>query len=564
MTPAPLPVNPDTLRTAEGRRDPASDVLVRALSDRDFAARAAVAMGRIQSRGYLEPLMAVAPTRETIWALGQWGLAIDWRPADAEKLLPFLSKAADDAGLRAAAIAALGKCGGVVPEGAFQDPSAAVRLAAVDATWRAAILHKAKRDPGPVAALAADADEEVRWHVAYALWRLGARHESLRTLAKDENRWARLYAARALADGTGIGDPEALVRVEALRGAKEIPAAIVNDPSAMVRRMAARVKPDAFLDDVSAMVRAEAVAHSGKPQLAHLDWRIRAASASAIRDYAALRPALEDPERRVVLAAIQSMGEMKDDGSRTRLEQFVSCGDVALEWTAIEALQKRKQGIETLAARAKGTVNLALEPLIEALESFDATEPLRELAGLPGIVYPALARRAYFRASGAELPFEPRGYPRSRFLMPAGRGKVTVDFLHERGAIRMLLDLDVAPENAANVVALVKRGYYAGLDWHRVEPNFVIQGGDPRFDGWGDPGYRVLDEVSMLPHTRGAVGISRMAKDTGDSQLYITHVPTPHLDGRYTVIGYVIDGLDVLDRIEPGDRILGARVVEER
>jgi cyclophilin family peptidyl-prolyl cis-trans isomerase len=212
--------------------------------------------------------------------------------------------------------------------------------------------------------------------------------------------------------------------------------------------------------------------------------------------------------------------------------------------------------------RAGGAVTLAVEPLIDALETWKEGDALKRLAGLPGVTYPALARRAYFRATGQELEAEPRGYPRSRFLQNSATGRVTIDFLHEKGLIRMALDADAAPENVATVVSLARRGYYRGLDWHRVEPNFVIQGGDPRFDGWGDPGYRVLDEISALPHTRGAVGISKMAKDTGDSQIYVTHVPTPHLDGRYTVIGYVIEGLDVLDRIEVGDRILGVAVRE--
>ena len=75
-------------------------------------------------------------------------------------------------------------------------------------------------------------------------------------------------------------------------------------------------------------------------------------------------------------------------------------------------------------------------------------------------------------------------------------------------------------------------------------------------------GYRVIDEISTLPHTRGAVGISKMIRDTGDSQLYITHLPTPHLDGRYTVIGYVIEGLEVLDKLELSDTIVSARVIE--
>ncbi len=551
MMPPPLPVTLETIRDAEGRRDPKSDVLIRALDEPEFAARAAIAMGRIQSLAYVDALIAHASTEST-WALGQMGLGLDWRPGDEARILPEL--------LKRGAIEAIGKIGGVVPPSVFKDPSPLVRVAAIDATWRAAYLHKTKVEIAAIVPLAGDPDEDVRWHAAYALMRSKIGHPVLRTLARDSNRWARLFAVRALHDGTGLDDPEALVRVEAVRGAATVPDALVRDPSVMVRRMVAMKRPDAMLDDVSPAVRAEAVAHlkDPSPHLKHLDWRMRAAAASALRDVEKLRPALEDPERRVVLRAIESLGEMNDDASLAKLEQFAECGDVALEWTAIEALGKRRQGLETLMRRAMGPVTLATEPLIDALKALDAKASLDKLTRLPGIVYRSLARKA----AGMGPDPEPRGYPRSRFMHRPLAGKFTVDVVHEKGTMRLLLDADAAPENVANIVALVRRGYYDGLDWHRVEPNFVIQGGDPRFDGWGDPGYRELDEISTLPHLRGTIGISKMAKDTGDSQLYITHTPTPHLDGRYTVVGYVIEGLDVLDRIEIGDRILSARVVE--
>ena len=90
--------------------------------------------------------------------------------------------------------------------------------------------------------------------------------------------------------------------------------------------------------------------------------------------------------------------------------------------------------------------------------------------------------------------------------------------------------------------------------------DFVIQGGDPRGDGWGGPGYAVRDEINTVRFDRGAVGMPKSGRDTGGCQLFVTHVPTPHLDGNYTVFGKVISGMGVVDRIEVGDAILSARI----
>jgi cyclophilin family peptidyl-prolyl cis-trans isomerase len=126
---------------------------------------------------------------------------------------------------------------------------------------------------------------------------------------------------------------------------------------------------------------------------------------------------------------------------------------------------------------------------------------------------------------------------------------------------RMVLEVFAreAPVHAANFVGHVRRGFYDGLTWHRVVPNFVIQGGDPIGTGWGNAGYTIRAEINDKRYARGAMGMPRTADfDTGGCQVFITHIPTPHLDGLYTVFAQVVDGFEVIDRIERGDRIVRA------
>jgi cyclophilin family peptidyl-prolyl cis-trans isomerase len=118
-----------------------------------------------------------------------------------------------------------------------------------------------------------------------------------------------------------------------------------------------------------------------------------------------------------------------------------------------------------------------------------------------------------------------------------------------------------APINQANLVDLAREDYFDGLRWHRVVPDFVVQGGDPRGDGYGGPGYLVPCEWSNLHYGRGTVGIALAGKDTGGSQLFIAHSPQPHLDARYTIVGRVREGMEVVDRLMPADRILDVSLV---
>jgi cyclophilin family peptidyl-prolyl cis-trans isomerase len=102
---------------------------------------------------------------------------------------------------------------------------------------------------------------------------------------------------------------------------------------------------------------------------------------------------------------------------------------------------------------------------------------------------------------------------------------------------------------------LVDQRFFDGRSFHRVVPNFVVQGGDPRGDGWGGPGYALRDEINPNPYERGTVGMALSGPDTGGSQFFVTHSRQPHLDGTYPVIGRVISGMDVVDLVTLGDRI---------
>jgi peptidylprolyl isomerase/peptidyl-prolyl cis-trans isomerase B (cyclophilin B) len=121
-----------------------------------------------------------------------------------------------------------------------------------------------------------------------------------------------------------------------------------------------------------------------------------------------------------------------------------------------------------------------------------------------------------------------------------------------------------APKTVENFVTLAKKGYYDGLSFHRVVPNFVVQGGDPKGDGTGGPGYTIKAEFNKQQHVRGTVAMARAQHpDSAGSQFYITYGPTPHLDGSYTVFGRVVAGMEHVDRIKQGDRMRTVAIVDE-
>ena len=124
-----------------------------------------------------------------------------------------------------------------------------------------------------------------------------------------------------------------------------------------------------------------------------------------------------------------------------------------------------------------------------------------------------------------------------------------------RGDITLLLYPKAAPAAVANFVRLAEDGFFDGLVFHRVVPDFVVQTGDPTGTGWGGPGWTIPDEFSALEYRRGTVGMARSDKDTAGSQWFVTHSPQPHLTGHYTAFGQLMTGWAVLDAIREGDRV---------
>ena len=136
--------------------------------------------------------------------------------------------------------------------------------------------------------------------------------------------------------------------------------------------------------------------------------------------------------------------------------------------------------------------------------------------------------------------------------------------LEKGGEIRMEFYPEDAPKTVENFVTLAKKGFYNGLNFHRVVPDFVVQGGCPKGNGTGGPGYQIKAEFNKQKHLRGTVAMARSQDpDSAGCQFYICYGATPHLDGQYTVFGKVVTGMELVDRIKQGDRMTSVAIVEE-
>ena len=136
----------------------------------------------------------------------------------------------------------------------------------------------------------------------------------------------------------------------------------------------------------------------------------------------------------------------------------------------------------------------------------------------------------------------------TRAIMETSKGTINLD----------LFDQD-APNTVDNFVKLSKDGFYDGLNFHRVIPNFMIQGGCPQGTGTGGPGYKIKCEINDNQHEAGSLSMAHAGKDTGGSQFFICHDAQPHLDGIHTVFGKTED-MDVVNKIEKGDEIISVKI----
>jgi cyclophilin family peptidyl-prolyl cis-trans isomerase len=232
------------------------------------------------------------------------------------------------------------------------------------------------------------------------------------------------------------------------------------------------------------------------------------------------------------------------------MEALGSLGDSA-SVPAIAGFLSRRGGTDDADLRGSAATALA------ALKSTGAIEALRVARRDPE------RRVREIAVAGLGLPADSAGALPASVLrvepIPA-RPAAAATLETERGVIRIALDAVHAPRAVENFARLARSGYFDGLAFHRVVPNFVVQDGCPRGDGWGGPGYAIPCEYNPLPYEVGTVGMALAGKDTGGSQWFITLSPQPRLEGRYTVFGKVTSGMAVVERMMPGDKIVRVTV----
>ena len=278
----------------------------------------------------------------------------------------------------------------------------------------------------------------------------------------------------------------------------------------------------------------------------------------------------EDPDRRVRQAALEALAKRKQDWVEPLLRQALLSPEPPLAATAATALVDRQgdDGDDRLAPqllqlvrRFPATHHEERVMLVDLLARLKAAALLARLEGdedrlLSEHVHRLLGKPPPVR-TGVGLADEDFYLANLVRYPPTPRVRVVTT----RGDLEIRLDLPEAPLNCWNFLALATTGYYDGLTFHRVVPGFVAQGGDPRRDGFGGPGYMVRCERGMSRYVRGTVGMALAGKDTGGSQFFVSLADTPHLEGGYTVLGRVVRGLEVLDRLVPGDGILSMELV---
>ena len=286
-------------------------------------------------------------------------------------------------------------------------------------------------------------------------------------------------------------------------------------------------------------------------------------------------------DARAVPDVITALGKLKPEGLEQILIDQLSAKDFVVRATAASLVAEMYAPSQSelsfkaldaaLKASASDTDVDARLAILDALSKYKRPRTLDLLSG-------ALQDPSYVvRRRAAELLEAADAGTFLKQTLPAVKGRRPGFYDHlealmrqpnpiavistEKGDVRLELLAHEAPMTVDNFVELSRKNYFDGTVFHRVVPNFVVQGGDPRGDGNGGPGYQIRCEINEVAYDRGVVGMALSGKDTGGSQFFFTHAPQPHLDGGYTVFARVLDGMDVVDRLVRGDKILGVRII---
>lgn len=298
----------------------------------------------------------------------------------------------------------------------------------------------------------------------------------------------------------------------------------------------ARIAPDSSSAPVNRLST-----HS-QPQLR------RAAARAAVftRDTALLGRLLDDRDPNVLEAALNGLATLRGRSGDATYARFIARREPQVALAAAKAL---KGTMDAEILRAAGRALDAVAARNWASER-DIREALRAVLGQP--------------TSEAWQPGQPDSLPFDVVALALGaRRYVEVRIADEHGGGRFVVELrgDIAPIQSARVLALLRAGKYDGTTWHRVEPNFVIQGGSPHDNEYSGSGRFVVDELATAPHPRGSIGMSTRGHSTGDLQWFVNLRDNARLTAAYTVFAMVVEGMDVVDDVLEGDRIATMREV---
>lgn len=469
-------------------------------------------------------------------------------------------------------------------------------------------------------ALSADPDPIVRRAVIYLFSRFkDARFSDLLPrLVRDGDLWVRFFAVGAVRrafDGNdaaldtlvqATGDAEYIVAVAAVQAlialdrAERVPSRLAHDPSHHVRAATADalsslpvhepLLEEMWEGDARVSVRAAALRNlisrrkRGsesliKQALTASSYLIRTAAvdSSSVLDAAAepiLMAAVRDTDEHVRVSALAALASIDGSWAFDAINDALDAPGLAERGTAVDALSQRSEPerlgaaiscYQSSSGRRWIEVREMLVGIFASAAGSDGERALRMALSdpAPSVVKGAIEALRERGATGlpTTLPTAERSESPSRdrrfaenpvVLMKTTRGDLEIECFAREATL-----------HCASFIGLVEQGYYSGLLWHRVVPNFVIQGGDKEGTGWGDAGYSLRAEINGQRYDRGALGMPRgLDFDTGGSQVFFTHVMAPHLDGQYTVFGRIRRGLEVMDEIEEGDQILQASIIK--
>ena len=481
--------------------------------------------------------------------------------------------------------------------------------------WRAAYALSRRPDPRGTAALFArvgDAEPLVRSFAVRALTRALADSSgvtparalpALLQATRDTSHAVSVNATRALGTYDAAesvarliqllmgGDAYLAVTAAESLGRLAAQAASAADP---LRTVALDVNRPIFLRTTALAALAEVSPGDAAPVAAAFanesGWRQRAAAAAAFGetgDPARVAALAREADGRVSAAAVAAAVAAAGDSVsriRSQLLDWLGLPDVVARTNALGGLAQLAdpatvpQLLDAYERAQRDSLNDAALAAVDALGAIRRKDPSAARAFFARFQRSGdyLVRQRVQTAFGdtlaapwgAPLPIEARSDAEYQSItrntvVPAHRGRLPrARIVTNCGTIEVELFAAEAPLTVLNFLDLARKGYFNGQEWPRVVPNFVIQGGDPRGDTSGGPGYAIRDEINRHPYLYGTLGMALSGPDTGGSQWFLTHTPQPHLDGGYTVFGRVTAGMDVVGRVLPGDRIL--RVEEVR